>query len=99
MCGLNNVFVTQHHYHHYHITVIIVITRIIIVITQIIVITHCHNQFTDYLLWMNRLTSKQSRKKRMPSMETSVIQTTDVILASCACVVTLLFGYDTESNQ
>ena len=41
-----------------------------------------HNQFTAYLLSRNRLNSKQSGNKELHSTETSVIQTTDMILSA-----------------
>lgn len=41
-----------------------------------------HNQFTEYLTSKDRLSTKQSGNKKRHSTETSVIQTTDVILSA-----------------
>ena len=40
-----------------------------------------HDQFMEYLTLKNRLSSKQSGNKKCHSTETSVIQTTDMILS------------------
>lgn len=40
-----------------------------------------HNQFTEYLTSKDRLSTKQSGNKKRHSTETSVIQTTDMILS------------------
>ena len=41
-----------------------------------------HDQFMEYLTLKNRLSSKQSGNKKSHSTETSVIQTTDMILSA-----------------
>ena len=41
-----------------------------------------HNKLMSYLLPRDRLTSRQSGNKQLPSTESSVIQTTDEILSA-----------------